>query len=153
MTPHRIGLFSTLLASAFLVNCGSGDAPASTSSDGGASGAGGSGDTPTAGAPVASGAPLCVISADCPSGAHCDLGQCVQDCNDENACSKGTACSARARCLPENESDADPVPNTTYLGTVSAAPLATLLTEGDQTMKVTLTSTSKKPVRYRMRRT
>jgi len=100
--------------------------------------------------PAADDSPLCVISADCPSGSHCDLGQCVQDCNDDNACGKGKTCSARARCLSEKDADADPTPTKDYRGTVSAGPLTTLLTESDQVLKITLTSTSKQPVNYRI---
>ena len=141
--------FLALLA---LVNCSSGNGPElnmNTAGAGGLDGLGGGGASST-GTPAANGAPLCVISADCPSGSHCDLGECVQDCNDDNACGDGSTCSARARCLSGSAADSDPTPDTTYLGTISAGPLTTLLTEGDQTMKVTLKSTSKAAVRYRI---
>jgi len=157
MQSLRIGVLGLVVSSCLVIACGSGDnpsqSPPSTDADGGAAGAtadnaGASGDDERT--PVAEGAPLCVISADCPGGSHCDLGQCIQDCNADNACGKGRACSARARCLSEKDEDADPVPTKDYQGTVSAGSLTTLLTESDQVLKVTLTSTSKKPVSYRV---
>ena len=150
MPSYRIGLFATLVASVFLLNCNSNAGPGSASSDGGAAGAAGSNDEPAAGAADVSRAALCAISADCPSSSHCDLGECIQNCDDTHACSRGTACSARARCLPENAADVDPTPSTAYLGTVSAAPLTTLLTDSDQIFKVTLTSSGNKLVHYRI---
>ena len=59
-------------------------------------------------------------------------------------------CSARARCLAPSAPDQDATPSTTYLGTISAGPLTTLLTESDQSFKVTLKSTSKGAVAYRI---
>jgi hypothetical protein len=156
MHSFRVGIFGTILASSLVINCGSGGAPPQVQpqTDGGASGApdgsaenAGSADD---GTPVTDTSALCVISADCPSGSHCDLGQCIQDCSDENACAKGKTCSARARCLSKGEEDNDPDPTTEYLGTINAGPLTTLLTESDATLKVTLTSTSKAPVSYRI---
>jgi len=135
--------FAGVLSSLLLFGCSSGGPAAS----GVAATAGGG---PGANVAAANSAPLCVISADCPAGTHCDLGQCAQDCNEANACSDGNACSARARCLAGNDADKDPTPTTAYQGTVTAGPLTTLLTEGDQSLKVTLKSTSKDPVRYRI---
>jgi hypothetical protein len=159
MHSFRIGILGTVLASSLVINCGSGPGPSQaqppTDTDGGAGGAP-SDDTGVAGeagsdsTPVADTSPLCVISADCPSGLHCDLGECVQECNDEHACAKGKSCSARARCLTSDGEDRDPDPSTEYLGTVTAGPLTTLLTESDQTLKITLSGTSKKPVSYRI---
>jgi hypothetical protein len=111
--------------------------------------AGASGDD---GAPVltSASAVACVISADCPADAHCDLGECVQECNATNPCSAGLTCSARARCLATNQPDTDPAPTTVSAGTVTATPPVTLLTEQNQTLKVTLKSSSKDPVNYRI---
>ena len=158
MHSLRIRVFGLVVTSCVAIGCGSGDKPSQTpppDADGGAAGATATADNAGAagsddGSPVVDDTPLCVISADCPSGSHCDLGQCIQDCNDENACGKGKTCSARARCLSEKDEDADPAPSTDYQGTVSAGPLTTLLTESDQVLKVTLTSTSKTPVSYRI---
>jgi hypothetical protein len=149
---HGSLMFATLLP-ALVAACGPNHSKSSSSSEAGASGdsgdSGGSGDS---GASVleSDSAVGCVISADCPAGAHCDLGECIQECNDMNPCADGLTCSARARCLPTSTPDADPAPITVSSGTITADPPTTLLTDQNQTLKITLKSTSKQPVDYRI---
>jgi hypothetical protein len=147
-----MALIRNLTFPAFFVSllaaCSSGSTPPRSGT--GASGSGGGGGAGSVETFASDAHPLCVISADCPAGAHCDLGECIQDCNADSACVSGDTCSARARCLTPSAPDQDPTPSTTYLGTVSAGPLTTLLTEGDQSLKVTLKSTSKDAVAYRI---
>ncbi len=158
MHSFRFGIVAIALASSAFINCSSSKAPSeapsepesSTESDAGATGVADADGGADNGTPVSDSSPLCVISADCPSGAHCDLGQCIQDCNDDNACSGSKVCSARARCLTMGAADSDPEPSTDYQGTVTAGPLTTLLADGDQTLKITLNSTSKTSVSYRI---
>ncbi len=92
----------------------------------------------------------CVISADCPAGSHCDLGECVQACHDENPCEGDAVCSARGRCIEEGEEDVDPPVATEKVGEVSVEQPSVLLTESDTRLRITLESTSKDPVRYRV---
>ncbi len=110
------------------------------------------GDAPPAPPPPAAQAekPACVISADCPAGAHCDLSECVQDCNERDACTGELTCSPRARCVPPGSPDQDPPPPATHLGDVKVTPSAVALTGDDHTFQVQLTSSSAAPVRYRV---
>ena len=94
--------------------------------------------------------PPCVISADCPAGQHCDLGECVQQCNVDNACQSGTTCSGRARCVGSGQTDTDPPPVTEREGTIDVEPKRVLLTDRDTTLKLRLTSDSADAVRYRI---
>src|SRR5882724_3793600 len=133
MIHLRKSTLSVFVASV-LAACSSGSTPPSAQHPDSPGSAGSEGSdapaTPTDETPAAVASTLCVISADCPAGTHCDLGECIQDCNVDNACGSGNECSARARCLAPSGVDHDPTPSTTYKGTVSAGPLTTLLTEG-----------------------
>ena len=92
----------------------------------------------------------CIISADCDVGSHCDLGECIQECNAKDACNNGKSCSARARCLGEDEDDVDPPVVTKKIAELSVDPIAVVLTEDDDNLRLTLTSSNKEPVRYRI---
>jgi hypothetical protein len=92
----------------------------------------------------------CVISADCPAGEHCDLGECVQECNVASPCSAGLVCSPRARCLQSDTLDKDPAPQATHAGDLVVDPTNAFLTEHDTALAVTLKSSSKTAVRYRV---
>ena len=96
------------------------------------------------------GAALCILSADCPAGTHCDLGECVQQCHAEEPCVDGATCSERGRCLRDAAGDVDPAPITEKLGVVAVSPTAIVLNERDELLRLTLTSTSRGPVRYRV---
>ena len=85
-----------------------------------------------------------------PAGEHCDLGECIQDCNTVDPCAGELVCSPRARCVPPGAPDQDPPPETAFAGTVAVSPLASNLTAFDRTLRLTLTSDSAKPVRYRV---
>jgi hypothetical protein len=98
----------------------------------------------------ATGNSACVISADCPDGQHCDLGECIQSCSTEQPCSGELVCSARGRCLQAEAPDADPAPSPEQLGSVTVQPSSVVLTDQDESLFLTLSSTSPEPVRYRV---
>jgi len=149
MAHFRKSTLCVFVAS-LLAACSSGSNPSAEHAGSAGSGGNDAPATPTNETPAVVASTLCVISADCPAGAHCDLGECIQDCNVNNACGSGDSCSSRARCLSPTDVDQDPTPSAAYKGTVSAGPLTTLLTESDKSLKVTLKSTSRDPVQYRI---
>ena len=96
--------------------------------------------------------PECILSADCPAGLHCDLGECIQDCNTQNACSGDKTCSTRARCLTPTQPDEDPPPPSSSAGTLDVTPLAVKLTRANngKTISLNVTTDSTDEVRYRV---
>jgi hypothetical protein len=103
-----------------------------------------------AGPDAVSGVRQCVLSADCSAGTHCDLGECVQRCSRHNACATGLTCSDRGRCLEPGALDSDPPVSSKKLGELGVSPADVLLTEKDERLRLTLSSNSKEPVRYRV---
>lgn len=113
----------------------------------------GSGENPSVPAEPpkpAKGSDACIISADCAAGLHCDLGECVQECNSEQACDKGLSCSVRARCIKPDAQDEDPAPVTEHTGTVKAEASSLELDERDSDFEVKLESDSDALVTYRV---
>src|SRR4051794_10658336 len=99
-----IGGLSAVLG--LVVGCGSDSSSGDTDAGGTGGGSAGNAGMSSAGTtnpPDPTKGPICIISADCPSGTHCDLGECIQDCNADNACADRKTCSARARCLGDGE--------------------------------------------------
>ncbi len=140
----RLGSLVPLLIAGFTGACGS--SGSSSEPDPNGPGTGVNAQTP----PPMADRPVCIISADCPAGEHCDLGECTQACNTVDPCTGALTCSPRARCTPPGVVDSDPTPTATYLGAVSASPSTAMLSGSDTSFQVTLTSTSKDPVRYRV---
>lgn len=146
----RIVATLSCLGAACLVGCG-GD-PQNTNT---ADGAGGESSDETPSIPVEppkarTSEDECIISADCPAGTHCDLGECIQDCNAENACSKGLACSIRARCIEPDAQDEDAPPVVEHTGTVTAEASNLELDERDSELEVTLEADTDELVGYRI---
>ena len=157
MTTQEWARFLATLScvgAACLTACGS-DSQSSNPSDptGAASGGEGSDGTPSIPAeppkPTTS-QDACIISADCPAGTHCDLGQCLQDCNSKDACSKGLACSVRARCIEPDAQDEDPAPVVEHTGTVTAEASSLELDERDSELEVKLEADTDDLVGYRI---
>ncbi|HEU4405330.1 MAG TPA: hypothetical protein VFS43_08590 [Polyangiaceae bacterium] len=138
----RCALFALLLTLPGCSGCGDDD-PA------GAPG-GGAGGSPPPPPPVAVESPPCVLNADCPAGQYCDLGECIQDCNVERACAEGLVCSPRGRCLPPDEPERQAVPAAEPAGTIAVEPTSIVLAPTDRVLALKLTSSSPKPVRYRL---
>jgi hypothetical protein len=145
-------LGSALLWSA--TGCGGSGGPSpATMAQAGQAGAGGEGGEavvdlgPT---PKVDTADPCVLNADCPHGQYCDLGECIQDCNVEQPCEDGAECSDRGRCLAPEEPEVESEPSIDFEGSVSADPTTVFLSPEQKLLRVKLTSTSNRPVRYRV---
>ena len=91
----------------------------------------------------------CVLSLDCPPGQYCDLAECVQECSVDEPCPDGEACSPRGRC-GDPALASDDVVSLVSTGTVAVSPSSVVLTDQDDLLEITLTSSGDEPVRYRV---
>lgn len=92
----------------------------------------------------------CILSADCDVGTYCDLGECVQACSSQEPCASGLYCSLRGRCLADGEEDRDPSPVMESQGSLRVDPVSVQLTEADDRLRLTISSSSRETVRYRI---
>ncbi len=151
ITNIRHGYFALVLSAIWLEACG---APNLETSDSGHPSPGLVPSDPLGGLGGApeptSGGGACIISADCGPGTHCDLGECVQLCSRRDPCSSHRVCSPRGRCLDPADTDGDPEPSLDKAGQIRVTPAEILLTEQDGRLRLTLSTDSAEPVRYRV---